>query len=337
MGSGMPAPQNFTGAADRQAQASQQNVNQQTAANRPNQSNPFSTSTWTQGPNGQWSQSTQFSGPLAGLNTSLQQQAAQSMSTPFSLSGLPALTDGAGAREQAINAAYGSATSRLDPAFQQQEEQIRTRLQQQGLAPGSEAYEREVSSFGRTRNDAYNQALNSAIGQGTSAGQALFNQSLASRQNALSEALRERGQAFGELQGLQGLTQQQGFMGAGLGQTPDYLGAAGMQGAQDWQRYLQKQQERAELIGAGGDLLKTALQFAPFLCDVRAKQEVRPTGESLMGLPLYTWRYLPEYGDPSTRYLGVLAQDVQRVAPQAVRRRADGLLEVHPDFAPRAL
>lgn len=332
MGSGMPAPQNFGQAAQQQGDASRANVNAQTAANRPNQSNPWASSTWTQGPNGQWQQSTQFTGPLGDLNNSLQQQAAQAMSQPFSLSGLPELTDGAQAREQAINAAYGSATSRLDPAFQQREGDLRNRLLGQGLTEGSEAYNNAFQQLGRERTDAYGQAMNSAIGQGAQAGQALFAQSLAGRQNAMAEALRARGQAFSELGGLQSLTQQQGFMGAGMAQTPDFLGAAGMQGAQDWGRYQYDQQQLADIIGGGAQLAGQVLPF--ILCDERAKQNIRYTGDTLHGVPLATWRYRPEHGDPSVLFVGVLAQDLQRAAPEYVQARGDGMLMVHPTFAP---
>lgn len=337
MGSGAPPPPNYLDAANRQSQASQQAVNQQTMANRPNQSSPFATSTWTQGPNGQWQQSTQFTGALGGLNDSLQQQAAQAMGQPFSLSGLPELTSGEAAREQAINSAYGSATSRLDPAFQAREEQTRTRLMQQGLQPGSAAFDEAMSSLGRERTDAYNQALSSAIGQGTQAGQALFGQSMAARQNALAEALRQRGQAFGELQGLQGLTGQQSFMGAGLAQSPQYLQAAGLQDAADFGRYQLDQQTSAQNLGAILNLIGQAGGAAAmFASDVRAKQDVRRVpGEAAPGVPYYRFRYRPGYGDPSREYVGVLAQDVQRVAPEAVHTREDGLLMVGPRFAPR--
>lgn len=336
MSSGMPAAPDYRGAAEQTAQAQQQAVNQQTMANRPNQSNPYASVTWGLGPDGRPQQQTAFTGPLAGVNESLQKQAAEAMGTPFSLSGLPGLTSGEAAREQAINAAYGSATSRLDPAFQQREEATRTRLMQQGLQPGSEAFEQALSSLGRERTDAYNQAMSSAIGQGTSAGQALFGQSLAARQNALSEALRQRGQAMGELQGMKGLTEQQGFMGAGMGQTPDYLQAAGLGDQAAMQRYQMQQQQLSDIIGAGGQLGGSALSLLPFfLSDVRAKQDMQYTGGSFHGVPLATWRYRPEYGDSSVLYVGVLAQDVQRIAPEYVRTRGDGMLEVHPMYTPR--
>lgn len=48
--------------------------------------------------------------------------------------------------------------SRLDPRFAQQEDQLRTRLANQGITLGSEAYGREMNQFGQNRNDAMMQA-----------------------------------------------------------------------------------------------------------------------------------------------------------------------------------
>ncbi len=53
---------------------------------------------------------------------------------------------------------YSQATSRLDPAFQQRESDTTARLANQGIAAGSEAYEREMGNLGRDRTDAYNDA-----------------------------------------------------------------------------------------------------------------------------------------------------------------------------------
>lgn len=338
MGNSAPPPPNYRAAAQETADASQNAVNQQTQANRPNQSTPFASVGWTQGPNGQWTQNTAFSGPLAGLSESLQQQAAQAMSTPFSLSGLPGLSTGEDARKQAIDAAYGQATSRLDPQWAQREGENRSRLLGQGLAEGSEAYNNAMANLSRERNDAYGGALSSAIGQGTEAGNALFNQSLAARQQGLAEALRSRGQAFGELQGLQGLTQMPGFQGAGLAQAPDYMNALGLQQQADWQAYDAKNQGTTDAIRGGVDILKTlGPAIIPFLLsDERAKQDVRRLAvDVLPGVPLATWRYLPEHGDPADLYVGVIAQDLQRAAPEYVTARGDGMLTVHPIFAPR--
>ena len=62
-------------------------------------------------------------------------------------------------------------SQRLNPRFQQEEDQLRTRLANQGITEGSEAYNREMSRFGQSKNDAFNSLM-----------------------------LQGRGQAFGELQ-----------------------------------------------------------------------------------------------------------------------------------------
>lgn len=258
MSEGKPPPQNYAALAGQQAQASQNAVDQQTQSNRINQDNGFASTTY--GPNGQ---QTAFNGPLAGLNSNLQQQAAQAMAVPFSLSGLPPTVNGEQARQQAIDAAYGDASKRLEPQFAQQEQALKAQLAGQGLAPGSQAYNDAVANFGRTKNDAYGSALNGAIGQGTAAGNAIFNQSLQGRQSAMLEQLRQRGQPLADLQGLQGLTQQQGYNQAGRGETPQYMQAGQLQYNQDWQRYMYEQQQIKDAV-QGGVQLGGALVGVPF-------------------------------------------------------------------------
>jgi hypothetical protein len=332
-----PAPPDYMGLANQQAAFSQQNTNQQTLANRPNQSNPYASSTWTQGPNGEWSQQTAFNGPLAGANASLQQQAANNLSTPFSLSSLGTLGTGDDARNQAITGAYNQATSRLDPAFQQRENALRTRLQNQGLQEGSAAFKNAMSQFGNERNDAYTSAMNMAIGQGTAAGDSVFRNNLASRQQGLEELLRQRNMPLAEMQQMNALTGMQGFNQAGRAETPNLLGAAGMQDAANYRNWQARQGIQGDMYGAGMDLLGTGLQFLPYALasDERVKVEVeRLPVEVVPGVPLATFRYLPEAGMGEGRYLGIIAQDLQKVRPEAVRPRADGVLTVHPDFNP---
>jgi len=54
--------------------------------------------------------------------------------------------------------AYEAQTSRLDPQWNQREDQTRTRLANQGLMSGGEAYGNEMRDFNSARNDAYQQA-----------------------------------------------------------------------------------------------------------------------------------------------------------------------------------
>jgi hypothetical protein len=78
------------------------------------------------------------------------------------------------ARQQAIDAAYGQAQSRLSPQWDQRESAQRTQMINQGLDPGSQAYDSQMGNLGRERNDAYTSAMASAIGQGTAAGHTAF-------------------------------------------------------------------------------------------------------------------------------------------------------------------
>lgn len=69
------------------------------------------------------------------------------------------------ATDQIDSKLYDLGASRLDPRFQREEDALRTRLANQGIAPGSEAYNREIELMGQNKNDAYNQLLLSGRGQ----------------------------------------------------------------------------------------------------------------------------------------------------------------------------
>jgi hypothetical protein len=76
--------------------------------------------------------------------------------------------------------------------------------------------------------------------------------------------------------------------------------------------------------------MRDVLPFAAlgaFLSDVRVKRDITPIAKWENGLQLYRYRYA--WSD--TLYVGVLAQEVLEVAPNAVSRGADGYLRV--DYA----
>ena len=56
-------------------------------------------------------------------------------------------------------------SKRLDPMFAQNDEDLRTRLANQGIKVGSQAYDREIGNFNQGKNDAYNQLLLQGRGQ----------------------------------------------------------------------------------------------------------------------------------------------------------------------------
>lgn len=255
-----PAPQDYLGAAQEEAAAGKAAAEAQTRANRPDQTNAFGASVnWTEGPDGQWSQSQSLGGPLGDYANGLMGQAGAQ--GPMDWSQFGEINDGSAAREQAITSAYGDATKRLNPQWDQRETQMRSRLANQGLDPNSEAARNANQEFTSGRNDAYGSAMANAIRQGDSAGNSVFRNSMMSRQQAIAEALRKRGQPMDELNALRGLTGQQGFMGAAGADPTQYRWAAGMKGNAEMQKWMAEQQANADawsggmsLLGAGGSL-----------------------------------------------------------------------------------
>jgi hypothetical protein len=349
MGKSAPEPPDYKGIARQQADASKDLANQQTAASRPDITTPYSYQKWSQDPStGRWAMQTGFTGPTAEVAERLRSQAAANMASPFDMSQfgpMPewgAIGSGEQARQQAIDSAYGQATSRLDPMWQQREDATRTRLLNQGLTEGSEAYEQQMAALGRERNDAYSGAMNMAIGQGTAAGdsiyrnnlagqQAGFNAQMMSRQQAIADALRQRGMPMQELSALQSQMALPSFQGASRAQDPALLQAAMGQGSANMDAW-------SATNAANADTWKSIMQLASTayaMSDERVKSDVeRLQEEALPGVPYATFEYSAE---PGVRYRGVIAQDVARERPDLVVEGPDGLLRVHASLAPEPL
>lgn len=67
-------------------------------------------------------------------------------------------------------------SQRLDPRFAQEEDRLRTRLANQGITEGSEAYNREMGRFGQSKNDAFNSLMLQGRGQAFNELSAIRNQ-----------------------------------------------------------------------------------------------------------------------------------------------------------------
>lgn len=238
-----PPPQDYAGEAEKQAASSAANTQAQILANRPNTTTPFGSTQWTQNPDGSWSMTNQLGAGMQGAAQSAQQQLADALGKP--------LPTGEQAREQAIQAAYGQATSRLDPQWDKREAMLRAQLLNQGLDPTSEAARNAGSELGLARNDAYTSAMNAAIGQGTQAGESIFRQGLASQQAPLQA-----------LQGMFGLLGQPGFQGAGRADATQYLPAAQYAGQDAMSMWRTQQEMDADRMNALMNLLGTGTSLA---------------------------------------------------------------------------
>lgn len=105
------------------------------------------------------------------------------------------LTSMPNASESDLNAmrdsVYGQQTQYLDPQFQQGQSDLDAKLANQGIMPGSEAYNREINNFGLQKQKAYSDARNSAIQAGGSEQSRLFGLGLQSRQQGVNEAMNQ--------------------------------------------------------------------------------------------------------------------------------------------------
>lgn len=116
---------------------------------------------------------------------------------PFSTAGMPAAPQ---YDEAARTAARDRIVARQQPIMAQQEEALRTRLANQGLQPGSEAYSNAMRDFTRGQNDYY---LGADAQAGNEAGM-IFGLQGTARDRAINEALMERSQPINEVSALLG-------------------------------------------------------------------------------------------------------------------------------------
>lgn len=130
-----------------------------------------------------------ISGNLAGVAETGLNRVGSAMAQPFDQSNIHPLQADAAARQAAQDAAYRQQTSRLDPQWNTRQQQQETQLRNQGLVPGSEAYDNAMRDFNFGRNDAYSSAFNNSFNTGLAAQQADFGmQNQANTQNTQLQA-----------------------------------------------------------------------------------------------------------------------------------------------------
>lgn len=123
-------------------------------------------------------------------STSLDTGGAPGLVGSIDTNGLPKLygaDDLTGARKSVEDAVYGNYSSRLDPMWQQREDQLRTRLANQGIVEGSDAWKNAWQQADFARNDAYDQARRSATVAGGDEFTRLINASQGNRAQAFGE------------------------------------------------------------------------------------------------------------------------------------------------------
>ncbi len=119
---------------------------------------------------------------------------------------------------QAQDAAYNIQTRYLDPQMQQQENMLHTRLVNQGLQPGTEAYNRAYNLYQTDRNRQYANARDQATIAGNDIAQQIYGRKLSSGTFANQAQQQQYAQMMADLQASNAAQQQQFGQGLQQGQ-----------------------------------------------------------------------------------------------------------------------
>lgn len=236
MGSKKSKPPDVKGAAQIEGQFSRETARDVTYADRPDQVGPFGSVGWetyqdTDPATGEkvtrWKQTTALDPRLEnvanrefGFMQTRDNMAAGAMGRAAQeMGGAPQWDqfgnvigfDPTQQREAASNAAYERSMMRLDPQFNQEQQQLEINLRNRGLRPGDEAYDTAMSNFGRRRTDAYEMARRGAISEGRGEFDVMMQanqRANALRDQRIQEYIAKRGYSLGEVEKLRetGLT-----------------------------------------------------------------------------------------------------------------------------------
>jgi Chaperone of endosialidase len=208
---------------------------------------------------------------------------------------------------------------RLAPQIAQNDESQKAALANQGIVPGTAAYDNAMRTYNQGKNDLLTSAQINGINTGLQANNQAFGQELTKYNiplNTLS-ALRTGAQ----VQNPTFVNSAQQATTAG----PDLLGAAGSQynaalGASNAANAAQSN-FNSGLMGLGGTLGAAAI-----MSDIRTKEHIKAIGWLPNGLPVYEYEYKSEWKDEAGhgKFIGVMAQEVELVQPEAVITRPDG-------------
>ena len=324
-----PAAPNYAAAAQETAQGNLEAARAATAANRVNQVTPYGNLDYTisgQDPYGNptWTATTSLSDigqqllnnqnqaslGLGGTINAALGRVQSTMGQEFNPN-LPQVGINAGEQYQD---AY---MRRLAPQIEQGREALDVKLANAGIPVGSEAYNRAQMAQSQRENDLLLGATTQGFGTGLSANQQAYNQAMTNYNMPLNtlSALRSGSQVQNPT--FVNSAQQATTSGA------DILGASQMgynaQLGDFNQQQASQQNFNQGLMGLGGAGI---MAFS----DIRMKENIEQVYWLPNGLPVYTYEYKPEFKDIAGhgKFVGVMAQEVEAVQPEAVITNADG-------------
>lgn len=215
-----------------------------------------------------------------------------------------------GSGDKVAQALYDRRINLMKPQLKEADDSLRLNLSERGIPIGSEIYNNENNRLDRAREDTYAAAAQDAILAGGSEEDRQLNRDLTLRAQPFNEV-----SAF--LQGAPSVpTPQFQNTPAYQMQAPDIAGLIN-------NNYNQKQQQQGALSSGLFGLGSAAIGL---MSDRRAKTDIKRIGTLDNGLPVYGFRYIEGAGPYQ---IGVMAQEVEDVLPEAVIKTPNGLRMVN--------
>lgn len=259
--------------------------------------------------------------------------------------------------------ASGLIMSRLAPTIARQNEMSDAQLANQGIVAGTDAYANAKRVLAQSQNDLLNQAQvagqgvqQNLFGQNLAAGQfgnqaqnqmfgnqvtgtqvnnaasnTLFGNQMSANQQAYNQALTNYQLPLNMLNALRTGAQVTNPTFSNVPQQATTTGADIMGATNALSNYKLADFNAANASQAGLNSGLFSLGAAAIMgSDIRIKENIKQVGMLPIGLPVYEFEYKKPYKDTwgHGKIIGVMAQEVQKLLPNAVTQHKDGYLMV---------
>ena len=210
--------------------------------------------------------------------------------------------------------------SRLGPQIDRENAALEQQLANRGIAAGTDAYKQAKLMQAQKQNDLLASATVQGINTGLAANQQGFQQAAYNQMQPINviNALRTGSQ----VQNPQFASTPMQAQTAG----PDLLGAANASYQNQLAAYNAQQ---AASGGFMGGLMSLGGAAISKYSDIRLKKNIKKIGKLRKGINIYSYNYIDYKDLPKEKQIGVMAQEVEKVIPEAVITMADGYKAVN--------
>jgi hypothetical protein len=257
------------------------------------------------------------------LGASAVNRAGQISNDPFQIqSTLPKVGDVSDYEQ----AQFNRAMELMRPELDRQERRFEQSMADRGIPIGQEAYNDARGQFDKSRDDMLSSAAYQSLAAGRDEQARKFNLGRTEYSDALNRQLMERQQPMNELaailQGSPALQNPQVQAASQYQLAPaDISGNVWNKYNADVNAYNARQQSNNAMLGGLSSLGSAAIGF---FSDKRLKKDIKPIC-SARGYKWYEFSYLWD----DVKHIGVMAQDVLKIKPEAVHVLPSGYMVVN--------